>query len=102
DLVRVRHAVLISEQAEQRAGQILGELDRRHRLFRVQLLLTHHDAAAPQLACRVDALGVAGIEEGLTAARAGAEHADLAVKPRLRLQPLYSALGIADYLRVRP
>src|SRR5215207_3044367 len=55
DLLRGRGAVLVAEQPEQRAGQLLRVLDRRDRLFRVQFLLAHHDAPAPQLAGRVNA-----------------------------------------------
>src|SRR6202040_883517 len=48
-----------------------------------------------------DVLGVAGIEKSLPAARAGPEHPDLAVEPRLRAQPLDRALGVADDLGIR-
>ncbi len=48
-LLRARRAVVVAEQAKQRAAQVLGHVDRRDRLFRVELLLAHHHAAAPML-----------------------------------------------------
>src|SRR5688572_28518032 len=93
-------AVLVAEEAEQRAGQILGEIDGRHRRFRVEVLFRHHDAAAPQLDAGVHVLLLAGVEEGMTAARAGAEDADLAVVALLRAHPFDGAFGVADDLRV--
>src|SRR5271155_2728791 len=44
---------------------------------------------------------MAGKEKGLPAARAGAEHADLAVEPGLGAQPRDCTLGVADDLSVR-
>src|SRR6185437_537882 len=79
-----RRAILVAEQAEERAGEFRCEVDRRRRLLRIELLLAHDDAAAPELDGGVDALGMAGEEEGLAAARARAEDADLAVEPGLR------------------
>src|ERR1700745_40953 len=38
--------IVIAEQAEQRAGQVLGHVDRRDRRLGVELLLAHHDATA--------------------------------------------------------
>src|ERR1700730_17794923 len=79
-LLRCRRTILVAEQTEQRAGEALAELDRRRRLLRVQLLLAHHHPAAPQLDRGVDAVGVAGKQEGLPAGRAGAEYADLTIE----------------------
>src|SRR5262249_32788899 len=86
-LLRGRRPVLIAEEAKQRAGQVPGKLDRSGRLLRVELFLTHHHAAAPQLAGGVDVLGMASKQEGLPSARAGAEHPDLTVEPGLGAQP---------------
>src|SRR5712672_1874323 len=68
--------------------------------LRVQLLLGHYHSAAPQIAGRVDAVGTAGIEEGLPPARTGAEHPDLAIEPGLSAQPRDRALRVADDLGI--
>src|SRR6185312_4063329 len=98
DLLRGRGAVLVAEQAEERARQPRGQGVRRDRLLLGQLVL--HHPAAPQLDRAVDALLPAGEEEGLAPARAGAEQPDLAVVPRLAAQPLHRGLGVADHLVV--
>src|SRR5271170_2199568 len=64
-LLRGRRAIFIAEQAEQRAGEVLGKFDRRGRLLRVQLLLAHHHPTAPQFARSVYAFGMASKQEGL-------------------------------------
>src|SRR5438067_476314 len=83
-LLRRRRAVVIAEDADQRAGEVLGHVDRRDRRLRVELFLAHHDAAAPQLGAGIDILFLARIDEGVAAAGAGAEQADLAVVVCLR------------------
>jgi hypothetical protein len=65
-----------------------------------ELLLAHHDAAAPELGAGVDVLFLAGVDECVPPARAGAEQADLAVMAGLRAHPLHCGLGIANHLRV--
>src|SRR5262245_52549567 len=79
-LLRARRAVLVAEDAEQGTRQVPGEVDRRRRRLRVQLLLGHHDASAPQLDAGIDILLLAGIEEGMPPAGARAEQADLAIE----------------------
>src|SRR5215472_14855138 len=82
-------AVLIAEQAEQRTRKVLGHVDRRDRSLLVQLFLAHHHAAAPELDAGVYVFLLAGIDEGVPAAGAGAEDADLAVVTRLRPHPFH-------------
>src|SRR4051812_12089575 len=47
-LLGARRPVVIAEQADQRAAEILRHLDRRDRRLGVELLRPHHHAAAPQ------------------------------------------------------
>ena len=93
-------AVVVAEDAEQRAGEVLRHLDRRDRRLGIELLLAHHHAAAPELDAGIDVLPLAGIDEGVPATGAGAEKADLAVQIGLRAHPLHRGLGIADHLGV--
>src|SRR5271166_104398 len=72
-LLGARCAIVVAEQASQRAGQVLRHVDRRDGRFGVELVLAHHDAAAPQFGAGIDVLALAGIEEGVPSARAGAE-----------------------------
>src|SRR5450631_1459418 len=100
DLLRARRAIVIAEEADQRATEIPGHVDRRHRRPGIELLLAHHYAAAPQFGAGVDVLVLAGIDEGVAAAGAGAENPDLAVVITLRAHPLHRGLGVADHLGV--
>src|SRR5689334_1519679 len=79
DLLGARRAVVIAEQAEQRAREILGHVDRRDRCLLVQLFLAHHDTSAPKFDAGVNILLLAGIDEGVPPARARTIDADLAV-----------------------
>src|ERR1700756_4968924 len=72
-LLRARRPIVIAEQAEQRTRKVLGHVDRRNRRLGVELLLAHHHAAAPELDAGVDVLFLVGVNEGVPAARAGAE-----------------------------
>src|ERR1700676_4685815 len=78
-LLGARRAVVIAEDADQRTRKILGHLDRRDRRLGIELFLTHHPAAAPQLGAGVDIFLLARIDEGMPATGTGAEQADLAV-----------------------
>src|SRR6201996_7496612 len=98
DLLGARRAVVIAEQAEQRAAEILGHVDRRGRRLVVELFLAHHHTPAPQLDAGVNVLFLAGVDEGMTAAGAGAENADLAVVVWLPAHPFHGRLGVADHL----
>src|SRR5687767_1762420 len=62
-LVGARRAVLIAEYAEQRAGEILSHLDWRDGCVGVEFLLTHHDAAAPEIGAGVHILPLARIKD---------------------------------------
>mgnify|MGYP003349308808 CR=1 FL=1 len=66
DLLGARCAVVVAEQAEQRTGEVLGHVDRRHRRLGVEFLLAHHDPAAPQVDAGIDILFLAGVDEGMT------------------------------------
>ena len=57
------------------------------------------DAAENQLLdAGIDILLLAGVEEGVPAARAGADQTDLAVVVGLRSHPLHRRRGVADHL----
>jgi hypothetical protein len=100
-LLRARCAILVAEKAEQRAAEVLRHVDRCNGRFGIELLLTHNHAASPQLSASVDVLPLAGIDERMPAARAGAEQTNLAVVIGLRAHPLHRGFGIADHLGVR-
>src|SRR6266849_5781168 len=68
--------------------------------IRLELLLAHHHATAPEFDAGIDVLPLAGIDEGVPATGTGAENADLAVVIGLRAHPLHCGLGIADHLGV--
>src|SRR5688572_9431789 len=99
-LLRARRAVVVAEDAEQRAGEVLRHVDRRDGSLRVELLFGHHHTASPLLDASIDILALAGINEGVPAARAGADETNLAVVTGLRAHPFHGAFGIADHLRV--
>src|SRR6185503_12255514 len=46
-LLRARCAILVAEQAEQRATEVLRHVDRRDGRLCIELLLAHNHAAAP-------------------------------------------------------
>src|SRR6185312_13411653 len=79
DLLGARRAIVIAEKSQHRAAEVLGHVDRRDRRLFVELFLAHHHAAAPEFDAGVNVFSLAGIDEGVTAAGAGAENADLAV-----------------------
>src|SRR5688572_33046805 len=55
-LLRARRAIVVAEDAEQRAGEVLRHVDRRDGLLGIELLLAHHHAAAPLLYAGIDVL----------------------------------------------
>src|SRR5262249_54084239 len=78
-----------------------GQLDRRHRALGVeQLRVVDHDVAAPAIDHGVEVGAHAGDEIGVAAARAEADHADLAVGVRLRPQEGRAGAGVAHHLLV--
>ena len=99
-LLGARRAVVVAEQAQKRCAQARGHRDRRDRLLVVQLVRRHHHAAAPLLDHRIDVGLLAGIDERMPPAGAGADQPDLAVVVRLRAHPLHSRVGVAHHLRV--
>src|SRR5215467_57976 len=101
DLFWARRAILVAEDAEQRAGQRFGEFDGGRGRLGVELFLCHDDATSPQIDARVGIPLVTGIEIRVPAAGAGSEHADLAVLAWLCAQPFHGALGVANDLGVR-
>src|SRR5262249_16715624 len=64
-LLGARRTVVVAEQAEQRAREVLRHVDRGDWGFGIELLLAHHDAAAPQLDAGIHILPLAGIDEGV-------------------------------------
>src|SRR5579883_1992798 len=46
-LLRARCAILIAEQAKQRAAEVFCQVDRRDGRLGIKLLLAHHHSAAP-------------------------------------------------------
>src|ERR1700692_2892697 len=46
-LLRARCAILVAEQAEQRATEVLRHVDRRDGCLGIELLLAHHHADTP-------------------------------------------------------
>ena len=99
-LLRARCAIFVAEQAEQRAAEVLRHVDRRDGGLGIQLLRSHHHAACPQLGAGVDVLSLAGIDEGMPTARAGAKKTNLAVVIGLRAHPFHGGFGIADHLGI--
>src|SRR3954469_25266021 len=65
DLLGAGRPVFVAEQAEQRALEILGHVDRRYRRLGIELLLAHHHPAAPQVDAGIDVLLLAAIDEGV-------------------------------------
>src|SRR5258708_6772435 len=100
-LLGARRAIVVAEQAEERAAEVLCHVDRCDGRLRVQLLLAHHHAATPLFDAGIDVLLLAGIDEGVPAAGTGTDEADLAIVIRLRAHPLHRGLGIANHLGVR-
>src|SRR5579859_5993120 len=70
-LLGTRRPVIVAEQSEQRTVEILCHVDRRNRRLVVEFFLAHHDPTAPQFHAGVDIHLLAGINEGVAAARAG-------------------------------
>ena len=100
-LLAVRVLVIVSEQAKQRAAQLLAQVDRRQRTLGVELALIVDDhVAAPATHRGVDIRKGAGGEIGVAPARAKADHADLAVRVGLRAQKLHASPDVAHDLLV--
>src|ERR1700736_3587569 len=76
-LLGARRAVVVAEYADERTAEVLRHLDRRDRRLGIELLLAHHNTAAPEFGAGVDVLALARIDEGMPATRTGAENADL-------------------------
>src|SRR5687768_13752264 len=56
-------AVVVAENADQRARKVLRHVDRRDRRLGVEFVLAHHDAAAPELCAGIDVLFLASVYE---------------------------------------
>src|SRR5882757_365456 len=72
-LLRARRAILVAEQAEQRATEVLRHVDRCDGRLRIELLLAHHHAATPLFDAGIDVLLLAGIDEGVPATGTGTD-----------------------------
>src|SRR5690348_2449269 len=84
DLLGRRGLVVVAEEAQERATEVLREVDRGDRALLVELVRRSDDAAAPALDRGIPAGRAAGGEEGVAATGAGARDADLAIAIRLR------------------
>src|SRR5262249_31055177 len=62
-LLGARRAVVVAEDADERARKVLREIDRRDRRLGIELVLAHHDAATPELGAGVDVFLLAGVQE---------------------------------------
>ena len=101
DLIGGRILVVVAENAEQRTGHFLGEIDRRDRALAVEILrIVDDDVAAPAIDGGIDARQRAGGEIGVAAAGAESDDADFAVGVRLRAQIGHGAGNIAHDLGV--
>src|SRR5215472_14931832 len=98
---RVR--VFVAEQAQQRAVDPFGQIDRRHRLSLSQPRgVVDDDIAAPAVNGTLDQVREFTRHEiGLAPARAETDYADLAAGMRLRTQEVDGAGYIAEHLLVR-
>src|SRR5207247_10294284 len=101
DVLRRGASVLDAEQSEQRALEILGELDRSDRLTRGQLLGLGDDTTAIAVDRGVDATEGTGGQVRLAAARAIADDPNLAVQIRQGPKVIDRALDIAQRAVVR-
>ncbi len=100
-LLRARRSVVIPKKAEEWTRECPGQVDRGNRGLVVELVLTHHDPPAPELDTCVYIGPLAGVDERMATARAGAEEPDHAILARLRPHPLHRCRRISDDLRVR-
>src|SRR5579875_1113539 len=102
DLVGIGVGIFVAEDAKQRAGELLGEVDRRNGPQRVELRrIIDDDVTAPAIDCGIDAAQAAGGKVRVSPARAEADHADLAAGPWLRAQESHRSLDIAHHLIIR-
>src|SRR5262249_26099932 len=99
-LLRRGRLVLVAEESEQGAREVLREVDGRRRLGRRQLLLGLDDAPAPAIDRGIEALQSAGGEKRLAATRAGSEDPDLAAHVGQRAQEGVRAVEIAEHASV--
>src|SRR5262249_43234985 len=97
DLFGGGRLVLVTEEPEVRAGEILGVVDGRHRLVRGKLVLGLDDAAAPAIDHGIEALETAAGENRVPAARAGAEDTDLSAHVGQRAKPGIGAVQITEH-----
>ena len=99
-LLRRRALVVVAEQSQDRARKVCRVVDGGHRLLLREVVLARHHAAAPALHHRVEALGAAGGQEGVTPARAGAPDPHLAVVVGKRAQVVHGADAVPHHLVV--
>src|SRR6516164_5307268 len=74
DLFGRRRPIVVAEYADEGATEVFRHVDRRHRRLGVEFFLPHHHPSAPEFGAGVDVLSLAGIDEGVPAAGAGAEN----------------------------
>src|SRR5436305_12958316 len=80
DVIAVRILVVIAEYSEDRATQLLGQVDGRGRPPRIKLFpIVHHDIAAPAVHQRIEAGDTTGDQISVPPAGTESDHAHLAV-----------------------
>ena len=92
--------IVVAEEAQQRAGQVLGVIDGSHWVLGVEVGFSHDHAPAPALDGRVEPTALADCEEGVAPAGAGAEETHLAVDVGLGAEVFHGAGDVADHLVV--
>src|SRR5688572_21228233 len=62
DLLGARRAIVVAEYTEEWTAKVLRQIDRRDGRLRIELLLAHYHAAAPEVGAGVDVLPLARID----------------------------------------
>ncbi len=102
DVITVGVLVVVAEDADQRCGQLVGEVNGRDRPLGVeQLGVADHHVAAPAVHHRIDASHAAAREIGMAPTRAEPDHADLAGRVGLCPQIGDGAGHVAHHLGIR-
>src|SRR3972149_6012583 len=100
-LLRGWALVLRAKEAQERAREVLGVVDRGNGLLGGELFLRHHHTPTPAVHGRVKALHTTRDEKRVSAPRTGAEDTHLTVDVRKRAQVPHGPFNIADRLVVR-
>lgn len=90
--------VILAEEAEERAGEVLRVVEWGDRAFLREVFGAHDDATAPEVGDGIERGGAAGCEVGVAATRARPEDTNPAVRIGLRAEKAGAGSGIADHL----